>query len=104
MSSADAVLRRLQLLFHHGYLDRPRAQIAYYRHGSQPMVYGIGNKAARLLEHRFGVPRPKVDWTTKNRQADHIFLEHTLAVAQVLIAAELSCRRHHREFLKMRCG
>jgi hypothetical protein len=29
------VLRRLQLLFHHGYLDRPRAQIDYYRAGSR---------------------------------------------------------------------
>lgn len=42
--SRQVILRRLQLLFHHGYLDRPRAQIDYYRNGSQPMVYGLGNK------------------------------------------------------------
>src|SRR3989442_921227 len=41
--SSQQVLRRLQLLFHHGYLDRPWTQLDYFhRSGSRPLVYGIG--------------------------------------------------------------
>ena len=90
--SADVVLRRLQLLFHHGYLDRPRAQIDYYRHGSQPLCYGLGNKGAQELAHHFGIESVKVSWTDKNRLATRLYLDHTLAVADVMIALELSCR------------
>lgn len=40
--SKQAVVRRLRLLYHHGYLERPRAQIEYYHQGgSRPLVYGL---------------------------------------------------------------
>jgi hypothetical protein len=90
--SSNAVLRRLQLLFHHGYLDRPRAQIDYFRHGSRLLVYGIGSNGARELTQRFGVESSKVDWTSKNRAANRLYLEHTLAVADVMVAFEIACR------------
>src|SRR5271166_1925834 len=32
--SAQQILRRLQLLFHHGYLDRPTSQVAQLAHAS----------------------------------------------------------------------
>src|SRR6266567_7991259 len=49
--SVQQVLRRLQLLYHHGFLERPRSQLDYYHHGgSHHMVYGIGNKGAALLK------------------------------------------------------
>lgn len=32
-SDSQQLLRRLQLLYHHGYLERPRAQIDYYHQG-----------------------------------------------------------------------
>jgi DNA-binding Lrp family transcriptional regulator len=31
--SSQQLLRRLRLLYHHGYLERPRAQIDYYHRG-----------------------------------------------------------------------
>lgn len=48
-------------------LDRPRAQIDYYRRGSQAMVYGAGPEGMKLLEERLGIPHRKVDWTARNR-------------------------------------
>ena len=57
------------------------------------MVYGIGNQGVKLLEDKYSIPRRKVDWTAKNRSANRYFLEHTLAVAEVMIAFELACRR-----------
>jgi hypothetical protein len=89
--SPPAVLRRLQLLFHHGYLDRPRAQIDYYRHGSRPMVYGLGNKGARELQQRGGHESGRLDWASKNRASTRVYLEHTLGVAEVMIAIEIAC-------------
>jgi hypothetical protein len=92
--SRQQLLRRLQRLFHHGYLDRPRTQIDYYRAGSQAMVYGLGRQGIKLLEERCQVPPQKADWTAKNRTATRLFLEHTLAVADVMVTLEIACREH----------
>ena len=91
--SGQQIVRRLQSLYQHGFLDRPRCQVDRYRAGSQPMVYGIGNRGAKLLVDQCGVSRRKVDWMAKNHTVTRYFLEHTLAVADVAIAFELSCRK-----------
>jgi hypothetical protein len=91
--SRQATLRRLQLLFHHGYLDRPPMQLDWYARGSEPLVYALGNRGAEVLEAE-GVARPRdVRWDTKNRNVSRVFLHHTLAVAEVMIAFEIACRR-----------
>jgi DNA-binding Lrp family transcriptional regulator len=92
--SRQQVLRRLHRLFHHGYLDRPKAQVDYYRNGSQPMVYGVGQRGVKHLEQSLAIPHRKLDWSAKNRNATRFFLEHTLAVAEVMVALELACRDH----------
>src|SRR4051794_8524182 len=50
-SSRQGILRRLELLFHGGYLTRPRSQLEWYRKGSgsSPMVYSLGNRGIDLL-------------------------------------------------------
>lgn len=90
--SRQQTLRRLQRLYHFGYLDRPRAQIDHYRHGSHAMVYGLGNKGMALLEREDGIARRKLDWTASNRTVMRHFIEHTLAVAEAMVALECSCR------------
>jgi hypothetical protein len=83
------MLRRLQQLYHHGYLERPRAQLDYYHQGgSRPMVYGLGNKGAALLKHGRGIR-----WGAKNRSVGRMFLEHALLVSEVMVAIELACRK-----------
>src|SRR5947209_3544205 len=48
--SMQHVLKRLQRLFHGGYLDRPAAQIRYYsKDGPLPLIYAIGAAGSRLL-------------------------------------------------------
>lgn len=93
--SRQQVLRRLQMLFQHGFLDRPRCQIDYYRRGSRAMVYGIGNHGAQLLEERCGIPRRKVDWSAKNRTVNRYFMEHSLAVADVMVALEIAAQKRN---------
>jgi len=91
--SPQTTLRRLQLLFHHGYLDRPPMQLDWYVHGSEPLVYGLGRRGAEALaaagERKLGAPPRE----TTNRDLSRLFLRHTLAVAEVMVAFEVACRR-----------
>lgn len=93
--SAQQILRRLQLLYHHGYLERPRAQLAYYqRGGSHSIVYGLGNKGGALLRHEFGIAVDSVSWSEKNHAIGRMFLEHALFVASIMVTLELACRKN----------
>jgi protein involved in plasmid replication-relaxation len=92
--SPQQLLRRLKLLFHHSYLERPRAQLDYYHEGgSRHMVYGLGTKGAFLLKQEFGPDFPDVSWSDKNRSVGRIFLEHALFVSDVMVLFELACRK-----------
>jgi hypothetical protein len=93
-ASPQTTLRRLQLLFHHGYLDRPPMQLDWYTRGSEPLVYALGNSGAEVLdrEKKGEVRRGAVRWNTKNRNLSRLFLHHTLMVADIIVAFEVACR------------
>ena len=87
--SAQQLSRRLQRLYHAGYLERPRAQLEYYhRHGNQPIAYGLGNKAGSLLDLQ------PPEWGEKNRAVGRMYLAHALLVSEFMVSLELACRRH----------
>jgi hypothetical protein len=89
--NSQQVLRRLQLLYHHGYLERPRAQLEYYeRGGSRPMVYGLGKKGGKLLERELGIT---VSRTENDDGVGRMFLEHAILVSDVMVTIELACRK-----------
>lgn len=91
--ASPSLLRRLQLLYHHGYLERPRAQLDYYhRSGSEPIAYGLGNKGGNLLRQQLGDAYRPLSWGEKNRAVGRIFLEHALLVSEVMVALEVTCR------------
>jgi protein involved in plasmid replication-relaxation len=96
--SQQPILRRLQLLFHHGYLDRPRSQKIQLAHvlddGNRPFVYGIGKRGAQLLAEAGAAISDKLDWTQKNQRATAQFLAHTVETAETMIAFDLACRVH----------
>jgi DNA-binding Lrp family transcriptional regulator len=88
LGSPQPLLRRLHLLFHHGYLDRPKAQLDYFhRLGSRPFVYGLTPKGGRVLEPE-GRPVTRHDHLNLTRR----HLEHTLLVAEVMVTLELAVR------------
>ena len=93
--SAQQVLRRLRLLFHHGYLERPCAQIDYYHNGggSQEMVYGLASRGAGRLRRDLDMPFSRMDWSGKNKRAGRLFLEHALMVSDIMVALEFACRK-----------
>jgi len=80
--SQQQVLRRLQRLFHHGYLDRPHAQVRYFSEdGSRPMVYALASAGTRAIavsghrRHRY-----------ENRNLKQLYMQHTLQVSDVMVA------------------
>jgi len=89
--SRQKLLRRLNLLYHHGYLDRPRNQLAYYERGSEAMVYALGRRGAEVLLLHEGGSRGTIGWT-KNSSVTRFFLQHTLLIADVMVALEVACR------------
>jgi DNA-binding Lrp family transcriptional regulator len=92
--SPQQLLRRLKLLYHHGFLERPRAQLDYYhKGGSRHLVYGLGSKGPAFLRCDLDPGFGQVRWGEKNRAASRVFLEHALLVSDVMVAIELACRR-----------
>jgi DNA-binding Lrp family transcriptional regulator len=90
--SPQHVLRRLQLLYHQGFLDRPRIQIEYYHQGgSRQIVYGLGSKGASLLKHEPGANLRYFQAGGKNDPPHRFFFEHALLVSDIMVALELAC-------------
>lgn len=95
--SPQQLLRRLQRLFHHGFLERPRAQIDYFhRGGSQRIVYGVGSHGARLLQREQMLSGKRGAESANNPTIGRLFLEHALLTSDVMVAIELACRRNGR--------
>src|SRR5579862_3135011 len=92
--SHQQILRRLQLLYHHGYVERPRCQLDfYYRPGSREIVYGLGDKGGEALRQA-GIAVADARWSEKNRAVGRVQLEHWLLVAEVMVAIEIACRNN----------
>jgi hypothetical protein len=98
--SPQQLLRRLQRLYHHGYLERPRCQIDYYQSGSRRIAYGLGNIGAAWLKHELPLSYHQLDWQQKNH-VGRLFLEHALLVSDIMVAVELACRIHPQVKLLM---
>src|SRR5437763_4902484 len=93
--SSQQLLRRLRLLYHHGFLERPHAQLDYYhRGGSKHIVYGLGNEGWMIQKKELGVAFRELSWGEKNRSVGRMFLEHALLVSDVMVTIELACREH----------
>jgi hypothetical protein len=60
----------------------------YERHGSQSIVYGLGNKSGSLLQLN------PAEWGEKNRAIGRMNLAHALLVSDVMVSLELACRQH----------
>jgi protein involved in plasmid replication-relaxation len=92
--SPQQVLRRLQLLYHHGFLERPRAQIEYYHQGgSRHIIYGLGTKGASLLKQESGADLCNLRSGVKTASVGRLFFQHSIFVSDIMVALELACRK-----------
>ncbi|MBM4467673.1 MAG: hypothetical protein FJ014_19320 [Chloroflexi bacterium] len=79
---------RLQRLWQHSYVDRDYWPVAL---GSSPAIYRVARRGARALAAHLGGDAE--DYTVTSGTQDQIFLDHTLAVNDVLIAFVVAARR-----------
>src|SRR5580704_16505530 len=87
--SLDRTNGRLRLLFHAGYIDRPRAQLDRFpTDGTAPMVYALADRGARLLCEREGLCCGIKDWSYNNRRAGRPFIEHQVEIVNFQVALE----------------
>jgi hypothetical protein len=86
--------RRLQLLFHHGFLDRIALPIVLGE-GRAPFVYALDELGATLVAAQLGVDRAELDWRPKHNLVGHQFVTHTLAVNDFRIAVSLLAEAGH---------
>jgi hypothetical protein len=92
--SNQGVLRRLQKLFHAGYLDRlsPRPR---YGEGSSKMVYAITNKGIRYLQKEGVIAEAsQTDWNFQNRTLHEFSIAHTLLISHIRAVLTAACRLH----------
>jgi hypothetical protein len=94
--SHKKLCERLTLLYHAGYLDRPRSQLEYHVRsgGSAPYVYALGNQGSRLLKECGGFGQSNVDWARKSRDSTRQFLLHTLSIADFRVALVAACSNY----------
>src|ERR1700731_4423381 len=61
--AAKKIIERVGQLYYAGYLERPPAQLEYYRAGggSSPIVYAIANRGAQVLIDHDGREAADVD-------------------------------------------
>jgi hypothetical protein len=89
--SDQVILRRLQKLFHHGYLDRPPQQFSYVS-GSKKMIYALGNKGADILSTEYSIDRGKINWRTKNTEAKTKYLDHSMMISNFRVCLTLALK------------
>jgi hypothetical protein len=94
--SNQVILRRLQKLYHHGYLDRPISQIVFSNPllGPKKMVYGLGDKGADLLAETYGIDRGNIAWREKNREVSERYIQHTLMVSDFRACLTLALNKN----------
>jgi hypothetical protein len=80
------IQRRLQALYHHGYVQRLQLS------DSDPIIYALGNRGADELLLHYGIDRQKIDWTSKNRDVGERYIQHGLMVSRFRHALELALR------------
>ena len=92
--SKQGILRRLQKLYHAGYLDRLQPARTNGG-GSQKMVYAVTNKGVRALQKEGLIKDPqKTDRNHNNRSLHDFSIHHTLLVTHIRTLLTLACQRH----------
>jgi hypothetical protein len=90
--SRQQILRRLQMLFHHGFLCRPKAQQQDVASKNKPLVYGLANAGAKVIGQ-------EINWNARNRESKNLFLKHTLLIADIMVGIEVACRQNGKTTL-----
>jgi hypothetical protein len=85
--SARTVRSRLQLLYHAGYVERPRGQFSYYEHPH--LIYSLAKKGAALVSQDKGLPNV----TDRPHEMGVFFMRHSLMISNFQAALRLALKK-----------
>jgi hypothetical protein len=80
------ILRRLQMLYHAGYVQRHKLS------DGEPIIYALGNLGADELMLHYGIDRKQIEWTTRARESSARYIRHGLVISRFKHALELAVR------------
>ena len=80
------IQRRLQLMYHHGYVQRHKLA------DGEAIAYALGNMGADQLMMQYEIDRQEIEWTTKNRESSERYVRHGLMVTHLRHAVVMSLR------------
>jgi hypothetical protein len=91
--------RRLQLLYHHGYLDRLPMPVILGE-GRFPHVYVLDQAGSVLVAATLGVDQATIGWRPHHNLLEPPFIFHTLAINDVRVVVTLLAQRNHFEMVE----
>ncbi len=86
-SRRTACQRRLQLLYHHGFIER-LPQPVILGQGRSPFVYALDEAGANLVAGHRGIDRAEVGWKPKHNELGPQFLDHSLVINDVRVVLQ----------------
>ena len=86
-SRKQACQRRLQRLFHNGFVTRIPLPIVLGA-GRAPYVYALDERGADIVALALGIDRPNVSWKLADNRVKPLFLDHTQAINTVRVVIE----------------
>ena len=94
--SRQNIIRRLQCLYHAGFLDRPKEQLPLRFAGElTELMYAPTHKGIAQTT----VPGEETVWNKTYRPVSSLFLKHALSVSDALISIETACRLRESHFV-----
>jgi len=88
--------RRLQYLYHHGYLHR--AELLKSLHdGSRPFVYLLDRQSIPILVQKYKLSADEVNWRPHHNRIGSLFLNHLIACNDFRIAVEVAVQKDEYE-------
>ncbi|MCC7452342.1 MAG: replication-relaxation family protein [Anaerolineae bacterium] len=82
---------RLEKLYDHGYLERKFLPVVLGE-GRSPTLYVLDKRGADLLRAERGMD--ELTWYSSSKDLKTDFLEHTIAINEVMVASALAARQH----------
>lgn len=87
-SRRSACQRRLQMLYHHGYLERISRPVILGE-GRSVFVYALDKRGAEVVAIELGIDRQAIGWKPKQNMLGALFLEHLLITKEVRSVVEI---------------
>lgn len=86
--------RRLQLLYHHEYLDRIQLPVLMGE-GRKPFIYGLAHRGAQLAAAELGMSNSTMKWHPKQNQRKDLYrVDHDLANNDIWVILDRLVQAH----------